>query len=57
MRQQCAEEGSRAKRGRQPSTCKPSTLKDLGVSEQQPSRWQKVAEMDEDQFEAASPLP
>ncbi len=45
--------GERASRGRQPQDSKPSTLEDLGVTEKQSHRWQKLAAVPENQFEEA----
>lgn len=44
--------GARAGRGR-PAEDKPSTLEDLGVTEKQSHRWQKLASVPDDKFEEA----
>lgn len=48
-----AETGERASRGRPPENNKPSTLEDLGISDKQSHRWQQVASIPDEHFEAA----
>jgi hypothetical protein len=47
-----AERGEREDRGRRHQMSQAATLTDLGVSRTQSSRWQKLADLDEDDFEA-----
>jgi hypothetical protein len=49
-----ADSGERAPQGRvSPAAPKPTTLGDLGISANQSSRWQSLASMSDDHFEAA----
>jgi len=53
MLAESAERGERHHQGRVQADAKPTTLGDLGISANQSSRWQSLASMSEEHFEAA----
>jgi len=53
MLRQSADSGERHHRGRVMAEEKPTTLVDLGITANQSSRWQQLASMSDDHFEAA----
>jgi hypothetical protein len=53
MLRQAAEHGERHHRGRVEAESKPPTLGDLGITNNQSSRWQQLASMSDEHFEAA----
>ncbi len=53
MLRESAERGERHQQGRVVSDEKPTTLGDLGITANQSSRWQQLASMSEEHFEAA----